>query len=115
MTLQASAPSKPLRIVISVACYAVEGRKGHAFGLTVLAQEWRVAKDAVESVLQLGRELERLLEVVADELLEDGEALVELEKREPRFALIFARFLSAVSLPCSPSEGGAAPRDSSAG
>lgn len=49
------------------------------FGLTVFAQERRIADDAVKRAFQLYWELNRLLEVVPDELFEHCKTLVDFQ------------------------------------
>lgn len=55
-----------------------------SFRLTIFAQEWRVANDAVESVLQTFWQSSWTGEIVEDKFLEDREAFVELEQYYPR-------------------------------
>ena len=50
-------------------------------GLTLFAQEWRVADDSVKAALELRVKLEWLLEIVLHKVaLEDGKSLIKLEQ-----------------------------------
>lgn len=60
------------------------------FSLTILAEEWRIANDAVERALELSWELDRLFKVVFDKLFEDGEAFIVFEKLQLWLALVFS-------------------------
>lgn len=60
------------------------------FGLTVLAQEGWIADDAVEGRFHLRWQLDRLLEVVVYELLEDPKAFVYLKKFDLWSALVLS-------------------------
>jgi hypothetical protein len=63
------------------------------FSLTVFAQEWWIADNAVEGALHLGRELDSFLEVIMHKLLEDSEAFVYFKKLDFWSALVLSRCL----------------------
>jgi hypothetical protein len=63
---------------------------GRTFGLTVFAQEWWIADDAVEGSLHLGWELDSFFEVIVYELLEDSETFVDFEKLDFWSALVLS-------------------------
>lgn len=52
------------------------------FSLAILAEKRRVANDAVKDAFEAAVQLQRLGEVVGDELFENGEAVVELEESD---------------------------------
>lgn len=58
--------------------------------MTVLAQKWWVADDAIKGAFQFRRQLDRLLEVVLHKLFEDGEALVILEELDLGSAFVLS-------------------------
>jgi hypothetical protein len=66
---------------------------GQTFSLTVFAEEWWIADDAVKRCLHLGWELDRLFKIVMYELLEDSEAVVYFKKFDLRSALVLSRRL----------------------
>lgn len=68
------------------------------FGLAIVAQKGRVNNDAVERALELSWQLERFLEVIVYEFLENCEPLIDLEQLDLRPALVFSRRLHTISL-----------------
>jgi hypothetical protein len=63
------------------------------FSLTVFAQEWWIANNAVEGAFHLRRELDSFFEVIVNEFLEDSEAFVYFKKLDFWSALVFSRCL----------------------
>jgi len=61
--------------------------------LTVIAQERRIANNAVERSFQFTRKLDWLLKVVLNKLLEDSESFVILKESEVWFACVLSAIL----------------------